>query len=976
MISGGLLLIGFRAIVDKGFALPVFGGAPNPNQIYLAVSRIEGDHLSVVDRFEETDRFEFTSLPAPYRRIDRGDPWVDVFVWCGTPIIGEPPHILNTLGAQLEDVVNDEPLAAVDLLLAADVLPSATYERALDWLTARFGDRTAERWSMGSMATQIVRLQLRRAYAAAGLVDMTDILRVRLERDADRVLVFHPDSVDAQMRELWGADWIERAYVASPVTADRLIGVTSETETGSIIRTVKVHGDRFYSRDDVMGASGLRPGLRMTPELSNNAREAVLAMELHDRVSIQSTEAGSVVISVSEKPAIGQIFMQGMRRLNPRLLKAQLESVEGGPFDRRRVNRDATQLSRIARSETDEPVRVQTDVRHADGRVDITFRFDQETLPFPDSDTVMVVVSGARANVIARHLKEWQGRSDRKQGGHYEPAPLNLVVMAQKELSATSLRHVGPVSAVAWLADDRIIQDSSEDQIRALAELGDPSRPLLIIPALPEDRPSVVLTAQSGLGFATGVLVDTSIARSPLPRWGRRSVDRRIADVIVAALELIHDPFVEMEVASAVESPGVFLSWTPDAGASSSFASEATSGELAQSPEGLEQFSTNDRSPTGTRPGVSTLHAPVRDFISFAAAVVQVAEGSGNGAPPAQRPHKLPSQFAFPDLTAIFPGPEGDLLLSAERPDPEMIEAAAYGGALLARYTDASTIRAWARGRIRPGATPDEIAMPSLRRFSETRGLVVRGIDPRDIHRLPVDELERLIAAYPTSEIRTVARGYQAVFDPQTVKEAAVPIDFLLGAAQENDAGAEVLAQRLRSLRLPAKRLSDLAANWAPPNHGRRWCLEDGTLPARVRPLEPDQVAGQAMFTIDGDDAVPALFLSRIFSIWARATMTRSVSWPSRFAVTRTFETLPIPRQFTLLPDGQNRRIGIFLEGSPDVQYLAQELGYRLGEHGAYDRNRVNQLTQEIDRHLLGGFDLPTEATDIDILRRLIIFNG
>jgi hypothetical protein len=166
------------------------------------------------------------------------------------------------------------------------------------------------------------------------------------------------------------------------------------------------------------------------------------------------------------------------------------------------------------------------------------------------------------------------------------------------------------------------------------------------------------------------------------------------------------------------------------------------------------------------------------------------------------------------------------------------------------------------------------------------------------------------------------------------------------------------------------KRLADLQVAWSrPPDGVSRYILSDGVIPCEFAELEPGEVPAQRFFIIDGDAAVPALLGSRIFAVWAQFTLRRSTSWMSRFSVSQTFETFPIVLPFVIkrTPDGLTY---LTVETrSPPVSDLSRELKEM---HRRQSHQSVLQLQAELDNEILSMFDLKENASDLQILERLL----
>jgi hypothetical protein len=160
--------------------------------------------------------------------------------------------------------------------------------------------------------------------------------------------------------------------------------------------------------------------------------------------------------------------------------------------------------------------------------------------------------------------------------------------------------------------------------------------------------------------------------------------------------------------------------------------------------------------------------------------------------------------------------------------------------------------------------------------------------------------------------------------------------------------------------------------------------IEDGRLPVRFGPVDSEEVAAPKFLTIDGDESVPLLSSSRLFEVWATATLTRSPSWSSRFSITRTFETFPIPDEFLVVGDGEDRRASlrvnprsrelIALVKDLDIQELISDQDHPALCRGRASRGHDPEFS-ELDAVVLARIGLSPDAADLDILERMVEMN-
>jgi hypothetical protein len=236
-----------------------------------------------------------------------------------------------------------------------------------------------------------------------------------------------------------------------------------------------------------------------------------------------------------------------------------------------------------------------------------------------------------------------------------------------------------------------------------------------------------------------------------------------------------------------------------------------------------------------------------------------------------------------------------------------------------------------------------------------------------------------------SAAVSSLVRGYLTRAGGE-VEGVALPLDEIVGLVSAGGAVAEELRTVLsldsigRRARL-LKRPSDLRVAWAKPAKGAaRFVVEDGRFPIRLAKLPPDVVPDQRLFIVDGDAAVPLLLGSRLFAVWARATTSRSTSWLSRFSVTGTFETLPVPPGLKLRLDKVGR-FGLFMDsGRSELTTIAVDIARAMEERSSAsaleaETHPSDPLRHKADARLLKAIGLAANASDIDVLDRLVSLN-
>lgn len=660
----------------------------------------------------------------------------------------------------------------------------------------------------------------------------------------------------------------------------------------------------------------------------------------------------------------------------------------------------------------------------------------EATEPTPDErddsvekTDILVVATGPRARAVARHFvaanwaPEWTHStsyiSDGSAGSKSsalatrpaQPRLPNSIHVFEDELPSRA--QMSRYRVIVWLGDDEDIASSAlsgtMNDVGAWAR-DSQSTVLLIAPSLPSAHPSRILVG-GGKGRtrapASGI-IDTSIARSPF--WSghdRRSVDRRIADTVAALCNLAAYPGPlrdYLEAFAPRKAPSLLSLVWHDRDVAASDLSLASESIGPHSRERLFEASF-DCVPNQAGPGIRASGSVLvsyleNDFRDFSAAALREAHDSqarpGLSLQPRPLPTRVADSLAFPEKAQAF-DIEGQvprsLIITAETPGIADIRAAQTAGFHIVRYTDRATLIGLSRSMLTSpeNELPVEIAMPTLPRRESNRRLAVRGVDPRDVARISRRDFEDIARDSLPSGLLNLARYYVPAVNPVgsgAQSQIAIPAQAVHEAMEHGDGGAARiwrLAEASRSPpRLNGKRLSDLRAAWsAPAHHLRRFVIEDGLLPPRIAELAPHQVPAQRMFIIDGDEAVPAFFSSRVFQVWARATTSASTSWSSRFQVGRTFEALPLPRDFIVLPatgegpsalvlrpgSGHGERLHRILTDDPSV--VASLLAFPFNP----DRG-TEIIVKQINAEILKMMGLPRAASDADILERQLELIG
>jgi hypothetical protein len=157
-----LLLCGYVALSQVGFALPCFGASRLPNQWHVARCS-SGDPEGKVEAFEPCEFSDVTPLDdALMVEVGLGDPWVDVFRFDGDVHVGRRSDIWAALRSQEDRIAARAPLSGVDLTSGTDVKVQRRMSRAaVDFIAEAYGARAARDWRRQAARTRFT-LRLRR----------------------------------------------------------------------------------------------------------------------------------------------------------------------------------------------------------------------------------------------------------------------------------------------------------------------------------------------------------------------------------------------------------------------------------------------------------------------------------------------------------------------------------------------------------------------------------------------------------------------------------------------------------------------------------------------------------------------------------------------------------------------------------------------------------------------------------------------
>ena len=652
------------------------------------------------------------------------------------------------------------------------------------------------------------------------------------------------------------------------------------------------------------------------------------------------------------------------------------------------------------------------------------------TEPVGFSTVVSVIAVGKRSRDIVRHV-----RRSRKA-----PTPVARSAQDDDWLIVSSARGQDGIldrpglwaSTIMLLLDEDDPEGAGSRRLAGyLHRQADAGALVILVPALPIRHPSRILDGGGRLpelAEQCHAILDSAIARSPF-WWGRskRSFDRRIADVITVATAACRSRGLREELrarrAGGVQSilavglvPRGSGSRQYDGGSHAIWlGSEATWVSSNPKRGGSAilfslRINPDDVGLEGVEGQVMAEgRRNVQRFAEFAGAVVAHVlggrhRGSGTSSLRIREEPSIPDtiakRLAFPRHSRAFrvEGNVADfinLVVVGETPTVNAVAAAGRVGWRIARYTDSTTIRRIAEESGGDDILPDEIEMGTVRSSEINRQLATRGVDQRDVFRISHNLLQEWLSTLPDATrhlAHEAARPMRSATRPhgELDSEYLVMREYVL---RRDDPAARELAGLLRrekrtSLDVrPLKRRADLRRCWTTPSAGfRRYGLVDGSIPVVVVELGSNEVPVEDLFVVDGDEAVPALFRSRVFRIWAGATLPSASSWMARFSITSTFGGFPIVEPFRIV--GQEGSLAALVaDGAPRRLYtLADEIGRQIerqlarlhsrGWKAAHELGATGRAMDRLNKMILHWYGLSENASDITVLRRLQELNS
>ena len=646
------------------------------------------------------------------------------------------------------------------------------------------------------------------------------------------------------------------------------------------------------------------------------------------------------------------------------------------------------------------------------------------------SKDVSVIAVGKRSRDIVRHVR--RALRAPNAAAQSEQDESWLIVSGARGRDRILDQPGLSTSTIMLLLDEDDPEWAESGELnRHLLDQADAGTLVILVPALPVRHPSRILDSGGGVSELAGychAILDSAIARSPF-WWGRskRSFDRRIADVITVAGSACRSSELreELRASRTDRSPPILsIGLVPgngdgrgyDGGSDAIWLGSEATWVLGDRKRGdpATLFSLRiDPADIGLDGVESQVvvegRRNVRQFAGFAEMVAahvlmgRLREAETLSFRPSKKspiPDTVARRLAFPRYSRgiHFIGRDVDeinLAIIGETPTVEAVRAADRVGWRIARYTDVTTIRRIAEESGGDEVLPDEIDMGPIRSSEMNRRLATRGVDQRDVFRISYNLLQEWLVSPSVGGSRRAheaARPMRSATRPHSEldNDYLVMREYVL---RKDDPAARKLAELLQREKgdsldaRPLKRGADLRRCWETPSNGfRRYALVDGAIPVIVVELEGSAVPVEDLFVVDGDESVPALFRSRVFRIWAGATLPSASSWMARFSVTGTFGGFPIVEPFRVVGQEGSRAALVADRATGRLHTLSNEIGRQIdrqlarlpsrGWRAAHELGAKGRAMDQLNEMILEWYGLPRDAGDIAVLKRLQELNA
>lgn len=161
--SSEFTLCGFQRVSRNGFSLPCYWRTDGGNLWYVARSAVSGDPNSRIIGFDSYGSAEIERIGVAYHRTAMvGDIWQDVFLWKDRVHVGRRYQIILEVDDILDEIIEDAPLTAFDLLFDNGRDDVHLARSAASWLRQRTMSSSAKRAFATGILGRVARLRFRR----------------------------------------------------------------------------------------------------------------------------------------------------------------------------------------------------------------------------------------------------------------------------------------------------------------------------------------------------------------------------------------------------------------------------------------------------------------------------------------------------------------------------------------------------------------------------------------------------------------------------------------------------------------------------------------------------------------------------------------------------------------------------------------------------------------------------------------------
>ena len=169
-------------------------------------------------------------------------------------------------------------------------------------------------------------------------------------------------------------------FAAIPFTAVLGIaigGPVAYAQSGAVIRTIRVEGNRRVEPETVRSYLQFSPGSRYDPGKVNASLKSLFATGLFSDVKIMRS-GNSVIVRVVENPIVNQVAFEGNREVKDDTLSAEVQLKSRSVFTRARVQADVQRILDVYRRGGRFAVQVEPKIINREhNRVDLVFEISE-----------------------------------------------------------------------------------------------------------------------------------------------------------------------------------------------------------------------------------------------------------------------------------------------------------------------------------------------------------------------------------------------------------------------------------------------------------------------------------------------------------------------------------------------------------------------------------------------------------------------